>query len=350
MNATSGRGLPVPLGFYDPESRSLRTSAVTFDSDSTPSSPTLPPSGSMRSGALYARRRSALPTPAAAYSSSPGMPTPRARDWKGPGYPDDLPSTVTLLKTPTANLAINGGSQHPTKRKENGHGPTLADEVEHLLPTPTATPYGNNQSDSPGAAVRPSLNSLAPTLLPTPAASDSRDTANFRPDGTPYGQGYGPTLTDASRLLLPSPPAPPADAGSPSTTQADSVPAASTALTPNSVGPSAPRTAPTAPMDLLPTPRASDGEKGGPNQRGSKGDLALPAVAHRIGAPPEPLLPTPLASDGGLGRGSSAGFGLRNESRAINRAATGASTPLPSPAGNTPPDDEPPGQLTLEIG
>lgn len=29
-----------------------------------------------------------------------------------------------------------------------------------LLPTPTATPYGNNQSRSPGAKVRPSLNAL----------------------------------------------------------------------------------------------------------------------------------------------------------------------------------------------
>ncbi|MEV4909235.1 hypothetical protein AB0N46_31880 [Streptomyces albidoflavus] len=158
----------------------------------------------MRSGALYARRRSALPTPAAGSSSSP------------------------LLKTPTAQLAINGGSQHPEKRKAGGHGPTLADEVEHLLPTPTA--------------------------------SDSTHTANFRPDGTPYSKGYGPTLLDAAR-------------------------------------------------HLLPTPRASDGEKGGPNQRGSKGDLALPAVAHRIGAGSAP----------------------------------------PSPAGNTPPDDEPHGQLTLAI-
>lgn len=265
MTATSGRGLPVPFGFYDPESQSLRTSADTFDSDSTPSSPTLPPSGSMLSGALFARRRSALPTRDAGSSSSP------------------------LLKTPTSNLAVNGGSQHPDKRKAGGHGPTLADEVEHLLPTPTATPYGNNQSDSPGAAVRPSLNSLAPTLLPTPAASDGRDTANFRPDGTPYGSGCGMTLTDASRLLLP-------------------------------------------------TPRASDGAKGGPNQRGSKGDLALPAVAHRIGS--EVLLPTPTASDGDR---ASLTYGQGNPT------LRGAVSPPPSAAGSTPPDDEPPGQLTLGI-
>lgn len=53
--------------------------------------------------------------------------------------------------------------------------------------------------------------------------------------------------------------------------------------------------------DLLPTPRASDGTKGGPNQRGSSGDLMLPsAVCH--------LLPTPCAQDGnGGGRFNSDG-------------------------------------------
>ena len=40
---------------------------------------------------------------------------------------------------------------------------------------------------------------------------------------------------------------------------------------------------------LWPTPRSSDGEKGGPNQRGSKGDLMLPSAVHRW--------PTPNATD-----------------------------------------------------
>lgn len=43
--------------------------------------------------------------------------------------------------------------------------------------------------------------------------------------------------------------------------------------------------------ELLPTPKGSDGEKGGPNQRGSSGDYALPAISH--------LLPTPAANDSG---------------------------------------------------
>lgn len=38
-----------------------------------------------------------------------------------------------LLKTPTAQLGTNGGSQHPEKRKAGGHGPTLADQVEWEL-------------------------------------------------------------------------------------------------------------------------------------------------------------------------------------------------------------------------
>lgn len=219
MNATSGRGLPVPLGFYDPESQSLRTSAVTFDSDSTPSSPTLPPSGSMRSGALFERRRSALPTSATASSSSPLLPTPRTSDTNGPGV--------------------------------HGDG---------------------------GMDLRTTV-----TLLPTPRASDT---------GTPgrrASEGFRPPL---SEVVLP----------------------------------------------LFPTPRASDGAKGGPNQRGSKGDLALPAVAHRIGS--EALLPTPTASDGDR---TSPTYGRGNPT------LTGAVSPPPSTGGSTPPDDEPHGQLTIAI-
>ena len=43
-------------------------------------------------------------------------------------------------------------------------------------------------------------------------------------------------------------------------------------------------------LGLLPTPRATDGTKGGPNQRGSSGDLMLPSAVMD-------LLPTPNATD-----------------------------------------------------
>lgn len=42
------------------------------------------------------------------------------------------------------------------------------------LPTPSASPYGTNQSPSPGASVRPSLQTMARNALwPTPIAADS---------------------------------------------------------------------------------------------------------------------------------------------------------------------------------
>lgn len=45
-------------------------------------------------------------------------------------------------------------------------------------------------------------------------------------------------------------------------------------------------------LTLMPTPRATDGTKGGPNQRGSSGDLMLPSAVHR-------LLSTPAVNDMG---------------------------------------------------
>ncbi|MFY1652821.1 hypothetical protein ACN27J_18260 [Solwaraspora sp. WMMB762] len=60
---------------------------------------------------------------------------------------------------------------------------------------------------------------------------------------------------------------------------------------------------------LLPTPRASDGTKGSPGQRGSRGDLTLPSAAARV---PDRILPTPRASDArGPGRHGDGGADLR---------------------------------------
>lgn len=177
MSGTSGPMSPPPFVFYDPASSCWRTSNVIFALDSPTSSPTLPPSGSMRSGALRARRRSAPLTSGAGSSSSRGLlPTPRTSD-------------------------TNGAGKH-------GDGGLDLRTTVSLLPTPTAT--------------RPAT------------------TANFRPDGTPYSSGYGMTLLDAARLL--------------------------------------------------PTPRATDGTKGGPNQRGSSGDLMLPSAVTQMstGAPTAP--------------------------------------------------------------
>lgn len=57
-------------------------------------------------------------------------------------------------------------------------------------------------------------------------------------------------------------------------------------------------------VQLLPTPRASDGEKGGPNQRGSKGDLTISSAVQ--------LLPTPRTTDmNGTGGHGMGGLDLR---------------------------------------
>lgn len=209
---TAGSGPPSRSAFayFDPALCFWRTSQPTLFEELGTSSPTWPDSGTWDLGFAYAHPMSEPPTSASGCSSSPD-----------------------LLKTPTAQLAINGGSQHPDKRKAGGHGPTLADEVEHLLPTPNAS--------FPGT------------------------TANFRQDGTAYGNGYGPTLLDAVRLM-PTPMA----AGSERT---------SATMT---------RGNPTLLGALLPTPRATDGTKGGPNQRGSSGDLMLPSAVVRLSAPTPP--------------------------------------------------------------
>lgn len=89
----------------------------------------------------------------------------------------------SLLKTPTAQLAVNGGSQHPEKRKSGGHGPTLADEVEHLLPTPVVTDSAGARNKTAGRSNPNSQHHSgttltdAVTLLPTPnAARAANDT------------------------------------------------------------------------------------------------------------------------------------------------------------------------------
>lgn len=138
--------------------------------------------------------------------------------------------------------------------------------VVSLLPTPRASANENRQTKrTPSQEAGTHGLSLAAevcSLLPTPTVADSRGTRNATADRKAHSPNVhlGWTLTDVAYS-----------------------------------------------GQLLPTPRASDGEKGGPNQRGSKGDLTLPSAAHRIGA----------------------------------------STAPPSSAGSPPADGQLPGQLTL---
>jgi len=151
-------------------------SADLFSEHSEPFSETWPTSGTTRGGVAFE-----LPTPAlrTAGTESSSLPTPRAsRGASGTETMYALGAERTdgsrtqgevLLKTPTSQLAVNGGSQHPDKRREGGHGPTLADEVEHLLPTPTVgNVTGGNARRGGARSSELLLPGVAMSLLPTP--------------------------------------------------------------------------------------------------------------------------------------------------------------------------------------
>ena len=96
------------------------------------------------------------------------FPTPRASDGEkgGPGQRGSsgdlmLPSAVALLPTPKAS---DGEFGTPSTSGRGRDKSTHLSTRISLLPTPTATPYGNNQSASEGAAVRPSLDTLVPSI------------------------------------------------------------------------------------------------------------------------------------------------------------------------------------------
>ena len=55
---------------------------------------------------------------------------------------------LRMLPTPSANVGMNGGSQHPDKRRAGGHQPSIKDVVEHLLPTPTSERPDGRKSDA----------------------------------------------------------------------------------------------------------------------------------------------------------------------------------------------------------
>lgn len=95
-----------PLAYWNSERDAWERRTVDlFSEHSDVYSETWPQSGMMRSGVSYRLPPLALPT------SEPES---------------------SLLLTPTANLGSNGGSQPPEKRRAGGHGPTLADQIEHM--------------------------------------------------------------------------------------------------------------------------------------------------------------------------------------------------------------------------
>lgn len=198
------------------------------------------------------------------------------------------------MKTPTSNLGTNGGSQHPDKRRAGGHGPTLADEVEHLLPTPAARDWKSGESNLMDRNSRP-LNEVVVNLLPTPTASNPNDGESLESWEARRqrnlakginGNGQGTPLAIAVKLL----------------------PTPDTGMSPN-----------------------GHGRRGGKPGNGHQSGASLDNIV-------KDLLPTPTSSDS---ERTSSSYGQGNPT------LTGAITSLPSGGGSKPSDALPPGPLTL---
>jgi DNA (cytosine-5)-methyltransferase 1 len=165
-----------------------------------------------------------------------------------------------LLKTPTAQLGVNGGPQHPDKRRAGGHGPTLEGEAVFLIPAPDAGRSGR---------------AAAGKLFPSPPATDHRrhgGPGEMRRKSPSLG-AIKELLQPGARKLLPTPRAttggasPGRDLGAARDRGTNLGAAVEELLQPGA-------------RKLLPSPRATDGTNGGPNQRGSKGDLTMSSVVH----------------------------------------------------------------------
>ncbi len=169
-----GERWPEPLASYDPATSSWRTWRTSLLSTTEPSgekfSQPWPRSGTTRSGIACQQRPSAPRTSVTGFSP--------------------------LLPTPRASARENRQMERTPSQEAGTHGESLGAEVAALLPTPTATEYGNNQSPSEGAAIRPSLPALV-RLLPTPVKGDgkgSRQSTAVNP------RSPAPTLSDLAFL------------------------------------------------------------------------------------------------------------------------------------------------------
>jgi DNA (cytosine-5)-methyltransferase 1 len=143
----------------------------------------------------------------------------------------------------------------------------MAGSAPSLLPTPLSVPSSEASHNQLSGTFRAAMDK-ALSLLPTPAAYDGERGGPQDPAKRKAG-GHSVTLQDAVHVLLPTPK---------TTDSHHSSPADMARNEPGlrAIG------------RLLPTPRATDGTKGGPNQRGSSGDLMLPSAVQ--------LLPTPIGA------------------------------------------------------
>jgi len=153
--AGSGPSSPVSFALLDPDGSWLKTYPDSSVQGSLLGPPlrkffgTWPRWGSMHAGEVFEHPTLERPT---VESGSSFLHTPNQM----------------LLGTPSAADALGGHLSRGGDRSDElllkGQVKSLLPSPRALLPTPSATPYGNNQSPSAGATVRPSLDGLMASL------------------------------------------------------------------------------------------------------------------------------------------------------------------------------------------
>lgn len=158
---------------FDHGSSTWKTHLCLFPEVLPESSVTLPKWGMMRNGELWERITS----------------VPRIGE-TGSG-------SSAMWQTPTADESGGLRAGHWNSRFE----PKLSAQV--LLPTPTASAYGTNQSTSSGSQVRPSLQTMARhDLWPTPIVTGNYNRADLSKKA---GNGLATAVKEAEPQMFPTP-------------------------------------------------------------------------------------------------------------------------------------------------
>ncbi len=119
-----------------------------------------------------------------------------------------LRDQVQMFPTPSASMMTE---QDMEQARYAGNDPRRPKYADALLPTPSAQEYGNNQSPSPGAAVRPSLSSMVRTPLGTDAKGGKGNLEyqikRMLPTPRPCSgeRSNGMNRTEMYRAMLPTP-------------------------------------------------------------------------------------------------------------------------------------------------
>ena len=198
--------------------------------------------------------------------------TPSQRPAKEKGQP------LRALGRVLGDLANLGYDAEWTTVRASDVGAPHRRERVFVIAYPHGERFGRFSGRTGGRSQEVSTTISDPPLLPTPTVGDKGGPA------ARGGQGYGPPLGEAV-LLLPTPCA--QQSGNSPDEHLRKKPGRTVVtdlaiLVENDLLKTGGR--------LLPTPRASDGHHGGPNQRDSKGNPGLSALACQ-------LLPTPKAGD-----------------------------------------------------